>query len=155
MAENYLPYMYGIQALSGAFSAYQQGKARKYISKSNEMTARLQAEDARRRGNEYEAISRQKTKKALGSQKASYAGQNVSVSDGSPLDVYTETANIGELDALTIKNNAARAAFGYEIDALSSSMEGRLSYQVGVNSALDTLLTGGLRAYDAYKRYGK
>ena len=154
VTKSYLPYMVGLQALSGAVSSYQQGQTSKAISKTNERLGNMRAEAARRKGYDQENLSRQKIRQGIGSQRTGYAGQNVRVNEGSPSNMQAETAIMGELDALTIKNNAARAAFGYESESLSASLEGKLSYQSGVTSAIDTLLTGGIKAYDYGKRYG-
>ena len=151
---NYLPFMMGISALSGAFSSYQQGKTRKTIARANARTARMQAEDARKRGHEAEGISRQKTKKLVGTQRANMAAAGIKLTDGSAYDIQQETQDIGELDALTIRNNAARQAFGYQTEALNASMEGRFAYQEGINQGLNSLLTGGLQAYAYGKKYG-
>ena len=110
---NYLPFMYGIQALSGAYSTYQQGRAQRAISRANERLAEMRARDAIKRGQEAEGISRQRTRKVLGSQRAAQAAQGIRTDYGSPLDIQLETGDIGELDALTIKNNALREAFGH------------------------------------------
>ena len=143
----------GVQAVTGAYSSWQQGKAQRYISNANARISEMQARDALKRGHEAEGISRQKTKKLIGSQRAALAAQGIRVDAGSALDVQQESADIGELDALTIKNNAAREAFGFMQEASNSSMQGRLAYQAGVNKSMDTLLSGGIRAMGVYGDY--
>lgn len=145
----------GAQTLSSAFSSYQGGEANRSISRSNARIKRMQAEDVRKRGHEAEAQTRQKYKKTVGSQRAQMAAQGLNLDIGSPMDIQQETQDVGELDALTIQNNAARAAFGYTTDAMRSDMEGDLYHQQGVNAALDTLLSGGIQAYGQYQSLGK
>lgn len=147
-----LPYFYGIQAVGGAFSSYQQGKARRYASRANERIAEMQAKDALARGQEAEALSRQKGKKVRGSQKAALAAQGIRVDYGSAQDIQQETEDISELDALNIRLNAAREAFGYQSQARGFAAEGQQAMRAGRIGALDTLLSGGLKAYDAYDR---
>lgn len=150
-----LPALMAVQAVTGAYSTYMQGKAQQSISKANARISELQAKDALKRGHEAEGISRQKTKKLIGSQRAALAAQGIRVDAGSALDIQLEAGDIGELDALTIRNNAAREAFGFMQEASNSSMQGRLAYQAGVNRSIDTLLGGGLRAYDEFYKRGR
>lgn len=149
---NALPALMAVQAVTGAYSSYQQGKAQRHISKANERMYEMQARDALNRGHEAEGISRQKTKKLIGRQRVSLAAQGIRLDSGSALDVQMEAGDIGELDALTIKNNALREAFGFQSEARNTSMQGRLAYQGAKNDAMTTLLTGGIRAVDYYQR---
>lgn len=144
-----------MQGLSGAYGSYEQAKAGRRISKTNERIAAMQAQSALARGHEAEGISRQRGKKMLGSQRAALAAQGIRLDAGSAQDIQQETLDIGELDALTIKNNALREAFGYKMQGISESMQGRLTYQAGMNQATGSLLTGGIKAYDYYRQTGK
>lgn len=142
-----------IQGISGAYSAYQQGKANKMVAESNRRIAEMKARDALKRGHETEARSRQGNRKVIGSQRAALAAQGIRVDFGSAADIQTETANIGELDALTIKNNALREAFGYTTQGQDSSMQGRLAYQAIMTQGMDTLLTSGVKAAGYYREF--
>lgn len=152
---NYLPYMYGIQAISGAFSSYMQGQTQKRIAETNRRLAEMRAEDAMRRGHEAEAVSRGRTKKLIGRQRAVLAAQGIRVDEGSAMDIQQETADIGELDALSIRTNALREAFGATTEARTASMQGRFAGMEARGRMAGSLLTGGMQAYDAYKRYGR
>ncbi len=63
------------------------------------------------------------------------------------------------MDALTVKNNAWREAWGYKAQARSYRTQGALSRLASRNEANSTLLTGGLQAVNAgvggYDRYNK
>lgn len=148
---NSLAAIAAIQAVGSAFSSYQQGKAQKAIYKANESISRMQAEDAIKRGHELEARSRQRTRKLRGSQRTALAAQGIRLDAGSALDIQMETEDFGELDALTIKNNALREAFGYRSQARVSSMQGQLADSAAKNEAIQTLLTGGMKAAKQYK----
>lgn len=166
---NFLPYMFGVQAISGAYSAYTQGQSSKAmadanaaVSATNAKIAKMRAEDALKRGNEAASSVNQRGKKMIGSQKAAYAAQGIRTDTGSAQDVQQETADISEFDMMTIKNNALREAFGYQAEGMSASMQGILSSATGnmaassgVYRSADTLLSGGLQAVDAYRRYGR
>jgi hypothetical protein len=141
-----------VGTLSSAYSQYELGKTRRIISKSNERLAKLRAEDALKRGQKREGASRGQYKKLLGKQRAAMAAQGIDIQSGSAQDIQEETQVVSELDALTIKLNAAREAFGYESQGRGFGMEGILEQQEGSARSTQTLLTGGLRAYELYKQ---
>jgi hypothetical protein len=87
------------------------------LSEYNAAVASLQAQDAIQRGAEEEARFRTGVKLLIGSQRADIAANNVDVNFGSAVDVQADAAFLGEMDALTIRVNAAREAWGYEVQA--------------------------------------
>ncbi len=100
----------------------EQGKAQQRSAESqselstyNAEVADLQAQDALDRGVEEESRFRASIRGTIGSQRAGAAAGNVDVNYGSPVDVQADAAFLGELDALTIKTNAAREAWGYQV----------------------------------------
>lgn len=147
-----LPALMAVQAVTGAYSSYQQARAQKYISQSNARVAEMQARDAMNRGQEAEGRSRQRTRKLIGSQRTALAAQGIRLDSGSALDVQLEAGDMGELDALTIKNNALREAFGFRSEARNITMQGPMASQASMNQGMETLLTGGIKAVDYYKR---
>ena len=75
-----------------------------------------------------------------------------------PLDTLVDTATMGELDALTIRRNAAREAYDYETqgvnyrsDATLSRMNASAAKTGGYLGAAGTILGGGAEAYKTYK----
>lgn len=101
-------------------SAAAANTAAKSAAAQHEFNARvadLQAEDALLRGAEQEQQFRTQVRQLIGRQRAGYAAQGVDVGVGSPVDVAGDTAYLGELDALTARNNAMREAWGYRVEA--------------------------------------
>lgn len=135
-----------------AYSAYDAGQAQKAAAKENARLADEQAVDTRRRGAIEEDRRRELTRRQLGAQRAALGANNVVGSTGTPLGLLGETAEYGELDALTIRNNAAREAFGYRVDAANSRTRGRIASRQGSFGAASTLLGGGAQAYGDYRR---
>jgi hypothetical protein len=82
------------------------------------------AADARTRGVQEELQQRRKVNQLMGEQAASAAGAGVQVNSGSPLDIMSDTVMLGESDAKTIRQNAAREAFGYEQNAYNYRYSG-------------------------------
>ena len=134
------------QGILNTVTQLEESKARRLIAKSNERIADMRAEDALKRGQEAVGRARGRTKKLIGSQRASIAAQGIRTDVGSAQDVQQEAQDIGELDALAIKNNAAREALGFKTEAVSASLQGRIAAGRGRTQAAETLVTGGLRA---------
>lgn len=119
----------GSIALS-AYGQWRAGKAEKAAGKLqreaaesqaelaeyNANVAALQAEDAEDRGHEEEQRFRRGVDGLVGGQRVGFAGGNVLVNEGSARDVQLDAATLGELDALTIRTNAAREAWGYRVE---------------------------------------
>lgn len=55
----------------------------------------------------------------MGAIKAAEAAGNVDVNSGSAVDVQSSAAALGELNAITIRGNAAKEAYGYETQSTS------------------------------------
>ena len=114
--------MYGqAQAASAAKSqaAYQAQVAQNQatVARNNATYADTQATDATNRGSLAEKQYRLQVSQLAGRQRASLAANGVVVDSGSALDITTDTATLGEQDALTIRSNAAREALGYKQQA--------------------------------------
>jgi len=98
----------------------------------NAEVADQQSEDAIARGGEEENRFRSSVRGIIGSQRAGFAANNVDAGFGSALDVQADAAYLGELDALTIRSNAAREAWGYKVDAFDSRMRADITRREGV-----------------------
>jgi hypothetical protein len=155
----------------GAYGAIQSGQAQKKqaryqsaVERNNSQIATWQAQDATQRGQIEEQRQRLATARLRGSQRAAMASNGIEVGSGSPLDVLMDTAQLGELDALTIRSNAEREAYGFRsqsgnlmAQAGLTQMAGRSaqtgSYVSAGSTLLSTAATAGDR-YATYKRYG-
>jgi hypothetical protein len=126
-----------------AYASYKSGKVNQQIAEVNAKTTDFQAKDAVYRGEIEEDNLRLQVRKLIGAQRASYAGQGVDVNEGSADIAQQDTAYLGELDALTIRNNAAREAYGYRTESFNQRAGGSLAAAQGRNQAFTTLLTGG------------
>lgn len=100
-----------------AVAQKKAGTAAKELAEFNADIADRQAADALVVGREEENRFRAGVRGLIGRQKAGFAGQNIDLGVGTPVDVVADSAFIGELDVITIKTNAARAAWGYTVQA--------------------------------------
>ncbi len=112
----------------GAMGAYQQSQATKasmnyqsQVAHNNAVTAEYQAEDAIRRGQLAEQDQRRRTALLKGTQTARLAANGIDISDGSALQILSDTDWMGEQDALTVRDNANREAWGYRVQAQNAS----------------------------------
>lgn len=146
-----------MSAAGAGFSAAGSMKAGKYakeVGEYNAAVANLQANDALARGEEAERRHRMQVRQLVGAQRASFAAQGVDVNDpdSSALDVQADAAALGELDALTIRQNAAREAWGYRAQAQDARIRGQIGYAEGTNKAVGTIL--GTAGNLALMKYG-
>lgn len=90
-----------------------------------------------------------------GTQLVMQAANGNSLSGGDQIAVRSGTQAISNMDAMTIKNNAMRQAFGLEVGATDALLQSSLNSLSAENRANTSLLTGGLNAarhsLEAYK----
>lgn len=110
-----------VTSASAAYTKSKQERAaydyQAQVAENNSVLAEWQARDAIRRGQEAEGAHRIKVAQLKGSQRASLAGRGIDLTEGSALDILSDTDFMGERDALTIRNNASREAFGHRVES--------------------------------------
>lgn len=127
-----------------------QGKADQATAEHNAKLGALQADDALARGGIEEDRYRRQIAQIAGAQRAEIGNRNVATS-GTALDLLSDTAMIGEEDALTIRNEAAREAWGYRNQADESRRWGKNARRNANAQAGSTLLTSGAQAYGLWQ----
>ena len=118
-------------------SSEAQHQTSSALARRNAQVLDQTAEDAAARGEVAETIQRQKTASIAGAQRASMGASGFKVDEGSFGDVLEQTVATGELDALTIRSNAMREAWGHQSDATMQR------WQASQPGPLKSLLTGG------------
>lgn len=135
-----------IQTGSQTYADYQSIKARgryeESIYNTNARLANLKAKDAIERGKTEANKLRSESRKFIGAQRAAAAAQGVQVDIGSVGDIVNETENLTALDAITIKNNAFREAFGYRVESIEQRYMGQNARRSADFEARSTILTG-------------
>lgn len=143
----------GLTAASGlmtAYGQYQQGKYQSQVAKFNQRVAQDQAADAERRGAIEEANHAQRVRQLMGAQRAASGASGVQINTGSPLAILTDTAALGSVDALTIRENTAREANAHRNQASLYGAEASNASRRGKSSAFSTVLTSGATLADRY-----
>lgn len=136
----------GATVTSGFVQAASQRAAAKFqkgIFDYNAKVAEAQATIAEQRGSEMANRARQKARRLIGSQRAALGAQGLDPNAPASLDIQTETALIGELDAMTIRNNAALEAWGFRTQATGFTSQGRLASFAGRSKAVGSIISAG------------
>lgn len=123
-----------------AVGAYNQNEAASKAASYNAAVANNAATFARQQGEIKAQASDRQTAALLGRQKAAYAAGNLDVNSGSPLDIQADTARFGRLNSLTIRNNAAREAWGYQAGANLDTAESQGYAQAAPMAAAGSLI---------------
>lgn len=139
-----------VAAVGGLMQGQQQSAAataQASALKQNAAYLNRAANDARYRGVVDADTQRVQTQNLIGTQRAAMAGNGGVVDDGSNAVLQQDAAQYGELDAMIISNNAAREAYGYEVQATNNiSNAGTLksNAKTGMISSLLGGVVGGL-----------
>lgn len=131
------------QFASTSFKAFGQNEAGKFnerVAWQNAHFMESQALDAEKRGKEDESDLRVRIRQQIGTARAAYAAQGVQVSEGSVAETEASIAYMGEKDAVRIRNNAAREAWGYRVQAWNAKTQAKLARAEGRSQALGTVL---------------
>jgi hypothetical protein len=142
----------GVQGAAGVAGAYNRASALKAqggheesISNWNASQLDAQARDAISLGDSAAARVRGgDVSRMVAKQRTAAAGQGVDVSHGSAAQGQASSAAMGALDALTIRNNAAREALGFKGQAIGERYKGRLSRISGDTEARGSMISGGM-----------
>lgn len=155
-----LPVISAVAGIAGAgvsaFGAYEGGQAQSQasmyqaqVAANNAAIARQNAEMETQSGEIAANNYAMRTRAVVGSTKANQAASGVDVDTGSNVNVRAAESELGALDALTIRSNAARQAYGYEVAATSDMAESQLleseskqAKTAGTLSALGSFLGG-------------
>lgn len=133
-----------------ANSQRKQGAQDEATARENQRLANIQADDALNRGSIEEQLSRRNFRALMGRQRNEIGARNVELR-GSALRLLEDTAQIGEEDAVTIRNNAAREAWGYRNQASGYARLGANQKSNANADAASSLLTGAAQAYGSWR----
>jgi len=159
----------GIQAAGmgmSAMGAYNQAMTQKAtlgyesaVASNNAQIANYQAQTEQAIGAQQENAQQQKTANMMGAQRATMAANGIDLGQGSASDILTSTQFMGERDALTIRDNTARQAWAYNMNA--QNYRGEAATDRAMGSAISpgvgaaaSLLTGAASLSSNWKRYG-
>lgn len=144
----------GIGTAMQAYGAMQQSAANKNaynyqaeVGRNNAKIAEWNAQDVARRG-EQELIDHQRKTAALtGNQRATLAGRGLDLSEGSALNILSDTEYLSKQDELTIKDNTAKRVWqarmqGYNEGSNAELLQMRSDAENPLFNGAASLLTG-------------
>lgn len=142
----------GISAFGAVEGAQAQSANAAYQSQIAANNAKIANQNASWTMQSGEAQAQQegmKTRSEVGAIKAAQAGNNIDVNSGSAVDVRSSASQLGELNALTIRSNASRQAYGYETQSMNETAQSQLeasqssqALDAGMFSVAGSLLGG-------------
>jgi hypothetical protein len=150
-------------SIQSANAQRAQARYQADVARVNQTIAGYQADSALEAGAKKEQQQRLQAASLKGTQRAVMAARGLDLGEGSPLDILTGTDILGEQDALTIRTNAAREAWGYRTQGASYGATAGM-YDATANNTTaaygvaSSLLSGAGQVADAwyrYKRYDK
>jgi hypothetical protein len=143
------------QGVMGAQASKQAGAAQASADLQNAAYSDAAANDAIKRGAVEEDQQRLATTSAIGTQRAGFAANGIDVNSGTAANIQDDTAQLGEFDALTIRNNAAREAWGYKAQSDTYRQSAKTAVQSAKNNMFGSLLGAGAQGASTYAKLGK
>jgi hypothetical protein len=151
-----------VGAAMSAYSAYNQSKQAKpaynyqaAIGRNNAKIAEWNAQEVNRQG-EQELIAQQRKVAAItGAQRAAFGSRGIDMSEGSALNILSDTAYLGAQDSVTIKDNTAKKAWqarmqGYNDAANADLLQSRADAENPLLSGASSLLTSSGRVSNSW-----
>ena len=126
----------GIQQQASAQSSAFNYQAQ--VARNNAVIAQQNAERTQQAGDVAAQNKLIETGQRTAAIRAVAGASGVDANTGSPLNLQESNQKLGTLDALTIRNNAARAAYGYQVQGMSQTAQAGLDVASGANA-----VTGG------------
>jgi hypothetical protein len=133
-----------IMAAGAAYSVDANNKANEAAqeqAKENIKATNAEAKNVEQAGYVQEDAIRQRTRAMLASQRATFSANNIDMSVGTPLELLGDTAVAGEQDALTVRANAARQAWGLRTQATGYANQASVFAAETKNRNTSTILT--------------
>lgn len=127
----------------GAIGSQQQAQAlgmqgQMYSQQGDQALAlsKVGSADALARGNQQAGVIQTKGSQLAGAQQVGFAASGVDTQSGSPLSAMADTRMMSAMDQATVKNNAAREAWGIQVAGLNKYQQDQMK-AYGSSTAAD------------------
>jgi hypothetical protein len=121
---------------------------------ANAAIADRQAQSEAQAGAYNEEMVRMKGAAVEGQQVAAIGASGLQ-QGGTEAKVVASTRMINEMDALTVRNNALRRAWGFEVQGASDRVQAGMERSAGFFGGVGTVIGGGAQAYSQYRQTGE
>ena len=111
--------MQGVQASQNADAQKQAADYNAQVANNNAITASQQRSSALQQGDLEAQNAMRKQASIIGDQRAQMSANGIDLTQGSAQDILASTKFLGGLDVNTIQSNAARQAWGYEVQGMN------------------------------------
>ena len=118
-------------------------KAQAKAMDQNAAYAKDQARDAIDRGGKEEHRLRERGRQFAASQKTGFAASGLDTGSGSALNILMDTATGVEEDAATIRTNAQREKYGFDVQATNYRNQANMARAAAKNTQIGTLFSAG------------
>jgi hypothetical protein len=153
----------GVSIMGQMSQAKAASNAAKYNAAVATQNAEVQTRNAQmvmQAGQAQVAQQGMKNAAKMGGIIANQAASGLDVNTGSPLDVRSSAAELGQLDALTVRSNAVKEAYGHEVAAVNSTaqagldtMQSKAASQAGTIGAVGTFLGAAGSAASSWAKW--
>jgi len=147
-------------AISQARASEKAAQYQAAVARNNQMIADQYAQSEIEKGKIEEQGKRMETAQRQSAIRAAVAGSGFDPTGETPLRLANDTGTLGELDALTIRNNAARAAYGYRVKGMNymaeaslAEMRGKAAGEGGTLNAWSSVISGAAGVADKWSKW--
>lgn len=148
------------QGYSQGTAAKAQGDYTASMYRVNRSLAGEQGKMAKAQGDIEAGQMDEEGRQELAKQRVAAASTGANVNTGSAIELQSDTKWQSKQNQITIKNNAWKQAWGYQVQGIDYGMQADLSEMAGTNAYRNSLLTGGMQAIgygvqagSAYRKY--
>jgi hypothetical protein len=133
----------GMQAQAGIDAADYN----KQLAENQQEQLEAESENVRISGSQEAQTARQESQKQAARARTQFASGGVSTATGTPAEFGENVAEVGALDEATILNNAARQAFGLEVQGQNLVDKAKMDLGTAKKAGTSTILTSGFRGF--------
>lgn len=130
-------------AITGGIASRNQALYQAQVAKNNAEVEKRNSDQSLISGQSAETAKRIQTTRLIAAQTAGQAANGLDVAVGSPLDVRNADQMEGDLDALTIRYNATRQAYGFNVQADNDLTSAKMYKRAGNDALFKGFLGAG------------
>jgi hypothetical protein len=124
-----------VGTLASAKAQSNAAAASEQQNRNNAIIAERNSEDATQRGVVAQQDVQLRNRARLGQQKLALSEKNIDVSSGSALDILGDTAMMGKLDEITVRQNFEREAIGYKTQSYNFNAQAEVDRMEAKNAS--------------------
>lgn len=152
-----------VSAFGQYYSGQAAAQAAQYNSAMAAQNAAIQKQNAviaGQAGAQQATMQGLKTRAQVGATMANQGASSITVNSGSAAKTVTSERELGLLDAIQVRNNATKQAYGYEVQSVNDMAQSKLDrFKASTDKTMSylnaggTLLSGAGSTYNAYNSW--